>query len=347
MSGLILFLGALLVLVLGKPIFVPFITAAFLWYLTNAISAYYRKLMPCPTKQEEKKHPMCKFFDVVAFVLSLATLGGLMYGFITQIKPMFAQLSARLPEIQTSLIALSNYFSGTLGIQINPSALPDFAAVAANIGVSIGNAAVSFGMVIVYMLFMFIEQSTFRQKIKRLFPDSRRFKKINFILKSIDFNMKKYMFMKTAVSAATAIASYFLLKYLGLEFAGVWAFVVFITNYIPTFGPIVATILPFLYALITAATLQMPLLVAGGLIVIQALMGNFIEPKLVGKTLNLSTLAILINLVCWGMIWGPIGMFFSVPLLMAAFIITAQFDRTRWVAILLSANGEIPDKEDD
>lgn len=343
MNGLILFLGVLVVLVLGKPVFVPLIVATFLWYLTNAISAYYRKLLPY-----KKDHClMNKTFDVMTFLLSIATLIGFVYAFSTQIRPMFTELSSRLPEIQSSLISLVNYFSDAFGIKINPSVLPNFAAIAANIGISLGNAMLSFGMILIYMLFMFIEQSTFKKKISRLFPDNRQLKKIHFILDSIGTNMKKYMFMKTAISVATAMLSYLWLKYLGIEFAGVWAFVVFITNYIPTFGAIVSTALPLFYSMITANTLQTPLLVAGGLIVIQILLSNIIEPKLTGRTLNLSTLAILINLVFWGMIWGAIGMFFSVPLLVATFIITAQFDKTRWIAVLLSTNGEIPEKEDD
>ena len=90
-----------------------------------------------------------------------------------------------------------------------------------------------------------------------------------------------------------------------------------------------------------------PLLVAVGLIGLQILFGNIIEPKLTGKTLNLSTLAILINLVFWGMMWGVAGMFFSVPLLVATFIVTAQFDSTRWIAVLLSADGNIPNKSEE
>ena len=105
--------------------------------------------------------------------------------------------------------------------------------------------------------------------------------------------------------------------------------------------------MPIMFALTTAPTLHQPILVAIGLIGLQILLGNIIEPKLTGKTLNLSTLAILINLVFWGMIWGIAGMFFSVPLLVATFIITAQFDSTRWIAVLLSADGKIPDKRDE
>ena len=159
--------------------------------------------------------------------------------------------------------------------------------------------------------------------------------------------MKKYLFMKTVLSGITGILSYFWLQMIGVEFAGIWAFIVFITSYIPTIGAIVACALPILYSLITAPSLQQPILTAVGLIALQVIFGNILEPKFTGKTLNLSTLAILINLVFWGMIWGIAGMFFSVPLLVAIFIITAQFDSTRWIAVLLSADGKIPDKRDD
>ena len=159
--------------------------------------------------------------------------------------------------------------------------------------------------------------------------------------------MKKYLFVKTFISAVTGILSYVWLRSLGLEFAGVWAFIVFITSYIPTIGAIVACGQPKLYSLINAPTLQQPVLVASGLNGMQIIFGNILEPKLTGITLNLSTLAILINLVFWGMIWGVAGMFFSVPLLVATFIITAQFDSTRWLAVLLSADGKIPDKKEE
>ena len=159
--------------------------------------------------------------------------------------------------------------------------------------------------------------------------------------------MKKYLFIKTMISAITGITSFIWLQLIGVEFAGVWAFIVFVANYIPTIGAIVACGLPILYTLVTAPTLQQPILTAAGLIGIQILLGNIIEPKLTGKTLNLSTLALLINLVFWGMIWGVAGMFFSVPILVATLIVTAQFDSTRWIAILLSADGIIPDKDDE
>jgi predicted PurR-regulated permease PerM len=194
---------------------------------------------------------------------------------------------------------------------------------------------------------MFIEQSTFNKKFSSLFPNKRELKKIRFILTSIDENMKKYLFMKTFVAGISAVASYLWLIYLGVPFAGVWRFIVFITSYIPTIGRIISSILPITFSLVYQNTLSTPLLVGLGLVAIQIIFGNILEPRLTGKTLNLSTLAILINLVFWGMLWGVAGMFFSVPMLVAVFVICAQFDSTRWVAILLSADGKIPDKDED
>ena len=169
-------------------------------------------------------------------------------------------------------------------------------------------------------------------------------KKLHFILNSIDENMKKYLFTKTFISAATGLCAYISLKLIGLEYASVWAFIIFILNYIPTIGSILACALPIAFALISGDTWHLPLFTAIALVSLEIIFGNIVDPKLTGKTLNISTLAILINLVFWGMIWGPAGMFFSVPILAAIYITTAQFSSTRWIATLLSTDGKIPDE---
>ena len=343
MNGLVLFTGLIFFLWLGRTILIPLLVATFLWYLINAISAYYRKVMPYRTPEKSKTAKKC--FDTLANILSLATFAGLIHLFITQIRPMFPELTAALPGIQQKLILLGDYVFSYFGATFDPASLPNISGMVAKFGSSVAGLATSMGMVLVYMFFMFIEQSTFNKKFAALFPNKLQSKKMRYIFKSIDENMKKYMFMKTFISGITAVLSFFWLQYIGLEFAGVWAFIVFVTSYIPTIGAIVACSLPILYSLVTADTMNLPILTAIGLIALQIGFGNIIEPKLTGKTLNLSTLAILINLVFWGMIWGIGGMFFSVPLLVATFIITAQFDSTRWIAVLLSADGQIPEKK--
>ncbi len=348
MHGILLFAGLVFVLWLGRSILIPLLVAVFLWYLINAIASYYRRLFPYRTAREEKSHPIAtQVWDWTSILLAAFTLGAIIYLFSTQIRPMFSELAAALPELQHKAILLANYLSEKIGLKFDASMIPNISRIAANIGASAASIVTSMGMVLVYMLFMFVEQSTFNKKFAALIPNKTKSRKARYIIDSIDENMKKYLFMKTLISGITGIVSFFWLNMIGVDFAGVWAFIVFVTSYIPTIGAIVACGLPILYSLVTAPSLQQPILTAVGLIGLQILFGNILEPKLTGKTLNLSTLSILINLVFWGMVWGIAGMFFSVPLLVAVFIITAQFDSTRWIAILLSADGNIPDKSDD
>lgn len=347
MNGMIVFAALILFLWFGRSILIPLLCAVFLWYLINAIAAYYRRVMPYKNPSDKTGGVMRILFDWCAKILAAASLCGVIYLFATQVRPMFSELLAALPALQQKLVELGDYLSNSVGLKFDASLIPNISHIAGNIGTSAANIATSVGMIMVYMLFMFIEQSTFDKKFSALFGNKKRSKKMRYIINSIDENMKKYLFMKTLISAITGVASYFWLNAIGLEFAGVWAFIVFITSYVPTIGAIVACSLPILYAMVTFPTLHQPILTAVGLIGLQILFGNILEPKLTGQTLNLSTLAILINLVFWGMIWGIAGMFFSVPLLVATFIITAQFDSTRWIAVLLSADGKIPDKNDD
>lgn len=347
MNGIIIFAGLILFLWLARSILIPLLIAAFLWYLANAISDYYRKVLPFKAPQTNHHKIYWHLFNWLSNIASIATICFVIYLFITQIKPMFSELVSILPALQDKLTQFGAYMSNSVGLRFDANMIPNITKIAANIGSSVASAATSMGMVFVYMIFMFIEQSTFNQKFASLFPNKRQFKKSNYILNSIDSNMKKYLFVKTTISAITGLLSFVWLQLIGVEFAGVWAFIVFITSYIPTIGAIIACTLPILYSLVMSPTLQQPILTAIGLITLQIVFGNLLEPKLTGKTLNISTLAILINLVFWGTIWGIAGMFFSVPMLVAIYIICAQFDSTRWVAVLLSADGNIPDKNED
>ena len=343
MNKFITLICIMFLLWIGRSILIPILIAGFLWYLMNAMSDYYRRIFPTQNIRKVSSY----IYNGISYVASLATVCGIIFLFITQIKPMFTELVGVLPGLQEKLVQFGHYLSESVGFTFDAKMLPNITKIAANIGSSIAGIATSMGMVLVYLVFMFVEQSTFNQKFSAMFPNKRQSKKLRYILDSIDTNMKKYLFIKTMISAVTGITSFIWLQLIGVEFAGVWAFIVFVANYIPTIGAIVACGLPILYTLVTAPTLQQPILTAAGLIGIQILLGNIIEPKLTGKTLNLSTLALLINLVFWGMIWGVAGMFFSVPILVATLIVTAQFDSTRWIAILLSADGIIPDKNDE
>lgn len=343
MHTMIFLLLLLAFLWLGRSIFIPFLVALFLWYMVNVIADYFRLVLPYRKELSFKG----RAFDWISRILSIGAIGFVIGLFVTHIHPMFAQLQSALPLLQAKLLSATEYISTSFGVSFDNNILPNFAQIAASVGASAASIVASVGMILIYILFLFVEQETFRNKMKNLFANKRQSKKYAYIIESVDKNMKRYLFMKTIISGLTGLFAYVWLRIIGLEFAGAWAFLMFIMNYIPTIGSIIACALPILFALAVGSGLQLPLLTAGGLIGLEILFGNILDPKLTGKTLNLSTLAILINLVFWGMIWGVVGMFFSVPLLMMIFIITAQFDSTRPIAVLLSANGNIPDIRDE
>jgi len=344
MHSLVFFIALMFCLWIGRSIFIPLLFATFLWYLLNAIASYYRRIMPCyKTCTGTCKIPT-KLYNITSGILSLATVSGVIYLFATQIKPMLIELYNSTPILQQKLVVFSDYISEIIGINIDIDLIPNLPQIASYVGSSLAGLAASTGMVLIYLIFMFIEQSSFSKKIDAMPLTKLKSKKLHFILNSIDENMKKYLFTKTFISAATGVCAYILLRIIGLEYASVWAFIIFILNYIPTIGSILACAMPIAFALISGNTWHLPVFTAISLISLEIVFGNIIDPKLTGKTLNISTLAILINLVFWGMIWGPAGMFFSVPILVAIYITTAQFSSTRWIATLLSSDGKIPDE---
>ncbi len=139
----------------------------------------------------------------------------------------------------------------------------------------------------------------------------------------------------------TGASSYVILLVVGVDFAGFWGFIIFLLNYIPTIGSLLGILLPALLAVVQFATLGpvLAVLIGGGLT--QFAIGNLVEPRLMGTSLNISPLVVLISLAVWGSIWGLAGMFLSVPLTMIAMIVFSYFRPTRPIAILISGNGDI------
>ena len=133
----------------------------------------------------------------------------------------------------------------------------------------------------------------------------------------------------------------------GVDFAAFWAFTIFLLNFIPTIGSIIATLFPALLALIQFDTFAQFFIVLVGVGSIQVIVGNFLEPKLMGNTLNVSPFIVMMSLTLWGSIWGIAGMFLSVPITVILLIVFAHFEKTRYLAILLSGNGNLKFAEDN
>jgi predicted PurR-regulated permease PerM len=195
-------------------------------------------------------------------------------------------------------------------------------------------------LIIIYVIFLLLEYHTFNWKIQALFPDDKNRKAAENLIAKINIDVKTYIKIKTFVSLLTALACYGVLIIMGIQFAGFWAVLVFVLNYIPNVGSLVAVALPVLFAIVQF-NLGHALLLSIFLVAIQFTIGNILEPRFMGKSLNLSPLVIIVSLVVWGSIWGIVGMFLCVPIMVILNIILAKFDSTRPIAILLSSKGEL------
>jgi AI-2 transport protein TqsA len=148
--------------------------------------------------------------------------------------------------------------------------------------------------------------------------------------------IQKYLGIKTAVSAATGLLIGTWVAVLGLDFALTWGFLAFLLNFIPNIGSIIAAVPAVLLALVQLG-LAKAILVAAGFLVVNVVLGNIVEPQLMGRTLGMSTLVIFLSLVFWGWLWGPVGMFLSVPLTMILKIGMENSRDLKRVAIMLDS----------
>jgi predicted PurR-regulated permease PerM len=126
---------------------------------------------------------------------------------------------------------------------------------------------------------------------------------------------------------------------LGLENALFWSLVIFILNYIPIVGGLAAIILPVAFGVMQFESITPILILTIGLVAVQFIIGNTIQPKMMGDSLNLSALVVVLSLTLWYALWGGVGAFLSAPLTVIVMIVFAQFSTTRWLAVLLSADG--------
>jgi len=278
----------------------------------------------------------------VAVALIVTLLGFVMAGIVENIGAFHAQTDA----YQMRLNELSDHVYHALGgagpaptVQTMLSRIDAgqvLTAIAAGFESIIGNGV----FILIYLGFLLAAASRLPAKLNQLFsdPDERRHARA--VITAIRESMEQYLWVQTVLSVITTILTYFTLLALGLDHALFWAMLIFFLNYIPTVGSILAVALPSLFALVQFPHVAPALLVALGIAFWQFAIGNVLAPRMTGKSLNLSPLVVLLALAIWGSIWGITGAFLAAPLTVMIMIILAQFKPSRWIAILLSADGQ-------
>jgi predicted PurR-regulated permease PerM len=317
-------------MILAKSIIVPFLMALFISVIC-AQPVYWL---------EKRKVPRA-----LAVMIVLIGIISIFFGFGYLIGNTLSSFASNASEYQSKLKSLSDNFIQFLnnnGIAVtrdqfpalfDPSRILTFTVKAINELVSMmGNAF----LVFLTVLFLLLELGSISHKIRAVLKGPAE--SLSYLTKIID-SIRRYLGIKAILGIIVSILLYIALSAIGLDYAILWALIAGLMSFIPHIGAIIAAIPTLLFALLQLGT-------AGAVwtlisfTVVSSVFANFIEPKVMGRGLSLSTLVVFLSLIFWNFVLGIVGMFLSVPLTITLKIILEQNERTKWIAILLGTTKE-------
>ena len=330
-SRLLFTCASLVIVVAGlraaQPILLPFLISVFLAVIS----------FPAVHWMTGRRVPA--WLAVTAIVTLMMGIG---LGIAALAGTSLNDFSANLPGYQTRLAKETEVFLGWLESagalpskrmildQIDPGAAMGLAAVLLS---GIGAVFANTFLILLTVVFILLEVSSFPVKLRAafgdraaLFPQFSRFSE----------SVIRYLAIKTAASLATGAAVFLWLWVLGVDFPLLWGLLAFLLNFVPNIGSAIAAVPPVLLALIQFGVPR-SILVAGGFLLLNFVVGNIVEPRFLGRGLGLSTLVVFLSLVFWGWLWGAVGMLLSVPLTMTLKIALESRPDTRWIAVLLGS----------
>ncbi len=328
--------GILALLILAKDLLIPIVYGILLWFMGHFFKNLAYKI------PFFKKHLPSWLVSSVIFlfiVLILVLIGGVISSNVNALMQSY-------PEYQVNIDAIIEKINGIFKIDVYQNLTEklkvfEFGSLLKNIADAL---SAMFGNIVMVLLYAFLtvsEETSFVAKLKKLFNNSNNYNKASNILDKINTSISEYIRLKTIVSILTAVVGYVFLLIMKVDAPFFWALLMFLLNYIPTIGSLIATVFPAIFSLIQFGEFTPFLIILVGLGMLEWFIGNVIEPKIMGKSLNISPLVTIIALVAWGQIWGITGMLLSVPITVVMVIVLSQFEGTKKVAIILSENGDI------
>jgi predicted PurR-regulated permease PerM len=334
--AIIAFGVVLIGLVYGRSFLITLAIAIFLWNVLEAMIPGLANLKIC-----EFKPPRW-----LATILGLATTAFGFYLILTillgQVDAITAAWSRYIVRFESIVSDLAQWLGPEWAAKVKQSlARIDLTTRVPQFIASTQSIVISSLLVVAYVAFLFAERGQMRAKIVAMFPDEARADETNALLLTISASVQRYIWLKTLVSALTGILCYAILRLQGVDFAETWALLIFVLNYIPNIGSIIGVAFPALLAMVQFETLVPFFVLVISLTAIQIAIGSVLEPMLMGKGLNMSPLAIVVSLAFWGTVWGIAGMFLCVPIIVVVMIVCAHVPSWRWIAVLLSKDGNV------
>ncbi len=278
-------------------------------------------------------------FAVLVLVLFVCYLGstflsGRVRAVLVESPRYVEQLNTIYQDAVSGMNLPEDYLAG---INWSEKLGPKLASMSASLAIFMGNFLGKLLLVLIFLVFMLLGKPYFKYKVERAFPPDRATQFAS-MTASISKQIGQYLSVKVAISGITGVLVWLALTLLRVEFALTWGALAFFLNFIPSIGSILASIPPVLLAIVQYyPSIWTPIFTAVVLLLIQMTMGNVIEPKIMGDSLNLSPVVILLSLVFFGWMWGVVGALLSVPIAAAIKIVCENIDALKPISILMGS----------
>jgi predicted PurR-regulated permease PerM len=339
-SGAILAVIIGWVLYIGKGVFVPVVFSAIVVYVIVGLT---RMLQKIPVVGDALSLPVRYALSVVVIVAGITAA-------VYEIVTYMDILLRHAPQYQEALLAAIQRGATFLHIETEPTWATLRRDVLAQIDIqklagSAFTSVTAFAASVVFMFlcasFLLLEQRSLAAKLANLTSDPHHATRIQQIVANINSRVGSYLALKTLLSILLGAISWLIMAFFGLQFAVFWAVLIGLLNYIPYLGSFLGVMLPAAMAIVQFGSMDEILLLLLFLGIAQFLIGNFLDPYVMGNSLNLSPFAILVSLTVWSALWGVAGAFLAVPITAILTIVFSEFAGTRPIAVLLSRSGRL------
>ncbi|MBA4805380.1 MAG: AI-2E family transporter [Brevundimonas sp.] len=316
-------------------ILTPLAMAIFLLIMIDGLQRFIEDRTPVPS---HLAGAAALIVVTLGFFASIAIIANGALNFFDAASGVTTRIGPRLDQIIRDV-------SGLIGVRTAPTASELIAQL------DIRNYLTAFALqaqgavsgaifVLIYLGFLLASRAGFKRKLVSMFPEREARGEALEVFQRVRSGVEGYLWVQAVTGALICAFAWVLMRAVGLQNAEFWTFVIFVVGFIPVLGGAVAGLVPPLFALVQFETYWQATVLLVGLQAILFVSGNFIQPRMQGENQNIDPVVVLLALAFWGKVWGVVGMFLSTPLAVMAMAILAEFKGSRWMAVLLSGDGE-------
>ncbi len=334
LNGLLIFVLLVGIAWVGKDLLIPLVFGFLLWVVITSWQQFFNKL-----HINRKKLPkwLQQVLSVSSIFVIIIVLADLLSRDLSSFSQVYPQITAQAASYADSIESVTGFNLNSLWQEYIPTL--NISGFAASTASGLSNIFGTAFTAVLYLIYIFGEQKWFAKKLKA--TSSKTYDHQLKLSRDILQSIKQYVGIKTGTSFLTAALSYLVMVIIGLEFAFVWAFIIFVMNFIPSIGSAIATGFPVIFAIISTGTIWQPVTALLLIGFVQLYIGNSLEPKYMSNKLNISSLLVIFALYFWGALWGIAGMFLAVPLTVIIMIILSRIPQTRNIGIWMSGDGDV------